>query len=116
MTPVDKRIERNALSSPAAIDTRARRAARVVFACGCCIVSATSAHAQSESPPYSKTVYSVTQQCASTSVKVGDEMVKVPIQGEFVMTCRTITTTNKNGKVVNQEEVCSKPKFVKCAQ
>ena len=100
-------------------DTRAqcRLMARVIFVFAWCMASASGAQAQTESDPYAKSVYSPAQgQCGSTQIKQGNNVVLVPNQGEFVMMCRTITTTSKSGKVISQPEVCGKPKFVKCMQ
>jgi hypothetical protein len=106
-------------SFPVAGDRRAqsRLMACVIFACACCMVGATGAQTQTESAAYPKSLYSPAQdQCGSTPIKQGDDFLLVPNQGEFVMMCRTITTTSKDGKVISEQEVCGKPTFVNCVQ
>jgi hypothetical protein len=106
-------------SFPVAGDTRtqSRLMARVIFACACCMVGTTRAQVQTGSDPYAISFFlPAPAQCGSTPIKQGNDVVRVPNQGEFVKTCRTITTTSKDGKVISEREVCGKPKFVKCEQ
>jgi hypothetical protein len=96
---------------------QSRLMACVIFACASCMVGTTSAQTQSESAAYPRSVsWPAQNECGSTPIKQGDDVVLVPNQGEFVMMCRTITTTSKAGKVISQQEVCGKPKFVQCVQ